>query len=107
MRGVNTTEALDCAGQSTTEGLDKQIVQLVFELAKRFSTYFEAQVAEMDLTGPQAFLLRSLDTSRPMNQLADKLRCDASNLTGIVDRLEGRGLVERGSLARAADASAA
>jgi MarR family transcriptional regulator, organic hydroperoxide resistance regulator len=30
-----------------------------------------------------------------MRSLADCLGCDASNVTGIVDRLEGRGLVER------------
>jgi DNA-binding MarR family transcriptional regulator len=30
-----------------------------------------------------------------MRDLAARLRCDASNITGIVDRLEARGLVER------------
>ena len=30
-----------------------------------------------------------------MGELAEHLYCDASNVTGIVDRLEGRGLVER------------
>ena len=31
----------------------------------------------------------------PMSELAGSLRCDTSNVTGIVDRLEQRGLVER------------
>src|SRR5436190_21166307 len=31
----------------------------------------------------------------PMSALADTLLCDASNVTGIVDRLEARGLIER------------
>ena len=30
-----------------------------------------------------------------MGQLAGALACDASNVTGLVDRLESRGLVER------------
>jgi MarR family transcriptional regulator, organic hydroperoxide resistance regulator len=30
-----------------------------------------------------------------MNALADRLFCDASNVTGIADRLENRGLIER------------
>ena len=30
-----------------------------------------------------------------MSELATALRCDNSNVTGIVDRLEARGLVER------------
>jgi DNA-binding MarR family transcriptional regulator len=33
----------------------------------------------------------------PMGDLAETLYCDASNVTGIVDRLETRGLVERRS----------
>ena len=31
----------------------------------------------------------------PMGQLAETLACDASNVTGLVDRLESRGLVRR------------
>jgi DNA-binding MarR family transcriptional regulator len=31
----------------------------------------------------------------PMRRLAERLNCEASNLTGLVDRLEIRGLVER------------
>jgi DNA-binding MarR family transcriptional regulator len=30
-----------------------------------------------------------------MYEIADMLQCDASNVTGIVDRLEARGAVER------------
>src|SRR3712207_4759579 len=32
---------------------------------------------------------------RPMSELAQTLRCDNSNVTGNVDRLEDRGLVRR------------
>lgn len=35
---------------------------------------------------------------RPMGVLADSLHCDASNATWLVDRLEERGLVERGTV---------
>jgi DNA-binding MarR family transcriptional regulator len=31
----------------------------------------------------------------PMSRLAEVLSCDASNVTGLVDRLEARGLLER------------
>jgi DNA-binding MarR family transcriptional regulator len=32
-----------------------------------------------------------------MGELAQHMHCDSSNITGIVDRLEERGLVERGA----------
>ena len=35
------------------------------------------------------------DRPIPMGRLAETLSCDASNVTGLVDRLESRGLVAR------------
>ena len=53
--------------------------------------------AELDLHPQQLFALKHLDGPLPMGALADYLHCDSSNVTGIVDRLEKRGLVERRS----------
>jgi MarR family transcriptional regulator, organic hydroperoxide resistance regulator len=39
--------------------------------------------------------LRVLDQPRTMSEIANFLRCDNSNVTGIVDGLEARGLAER------------
>ena len=50
---------------------------------------------ELELSPPQGIVLRFLDEPRPMVELAALMRCDNSNMTGIVDRLEERGLVER------------
>lgn len=52
---------------------------------------------EFGLTPPQLFALRSLDPDEPvpMRALAQALRCDSSNVTGLVDGLEAQGLVER------------
>lgn len=50
---------------------------------------------ELDLAPQQMIALRALDEPRPMSALAGLLACDSSNVTGIVDRLEARGLVER------------
>ncbi len=54
-----------------------------------------AAAREFDLLPPHIFALRNLEQPIPMGQLARLLVCDNSNITGIVDRLEERGLVER------------
>ncbi|MEU6213975.1 MarR family transcriptional regulator [Streptomyces sp. NPDC047023] len=56
---------------------------------------FAAAAAQHGLTSTQARVLAQLDGPVPMRGLAALLVCDASNVTGIVDRLEARGLVRR------------
>ena len=50
-----------------------------------------------DLSPVQCHVLHLIDPERPlaMSRLAEVLACDASNVTGLVDRLEARGLVRR------------
>lgn len=52
---------------------------------------------EFDLTPGDLQLLLTIDPDepRPMKALAESFRCDPSNATWMVDRLEQRGLVER------------
>lgn len=52
---------------------------------------------ELDLTPAQGHALRALAPEQPvpMSALAEALVCDASNVTGIVDKLELRGLIVR------------
>jgi DNA-binding MarR family transcriptional regulator len=54
-----------------------------------------AMLQELGLAPMQAAALTSLDEPLPMSALATALMCDNSNVTGIVDRLEALGLVER------------
>jgi MarR family transcriptional regulator, organic hydroperoxide resistance regulator len=74
------------------------VAQLFFSNKARFF----AIASEYELTPMQAHALRLLEPGRelPMSALADSLHCDASNVTGIVDRLEARGLIERRSADR-------
>ena len=53
--------------------------------------------AAFDLSPVQCHVLHLIEPERPlpMSRLADTLSCDASNVTGLVDRLESRGLVQR------------
>ncbi len=73
--------------------------ELLFELFMAQKPRFPAIAAEFDLTPSQMHVLHLLGQGgpMPMHTLAASLACDASNVTGIVDRLEGRGLVERRS----------
>ena len=70
---------------------------MMFELIHLSKRRFMAIASEFDLSPPQVMALRQLDPDepKPMSELALALRCDNSNVTGIVDRLEDRGLVER------------
>ena len=70
-----------------------------FELGMAHRTKVGAELARLGLSFSQAHALRLLDpeTPMPMSALAERLFCDASNVTGIADRLETRGLVRRQS----------
>src|SRR5688500_8442585 len=69
----------------------------VFQISLANRWRLVAAFEQYGLTFPQAHALRLLDPERPlpMNAIADRLVCDASNVTGIADRLESRGLIER------------
>jgi DNA-binding MarR family transcriptional regulator len=80
-------------------GPEEEIAALVIHLASDLEAWITRAVAPLGLTEPQALLIRRLREPMSMGTAAEALRCDASNLTGIVDRLEKRGLVERRTLA--------
>ncbi len=71
------------------------IHELLFDLLLRVRGLVESVANAHDLSPPQLLVLRALDSPRSMGELAVALRCDASNVTGIIDRMEERGLVER------------
>ena len=57
---------------------------------------FFAMAQEFELAPQQMIAVRMLGAGpRKMSELAQALFCDNSNVTGIVDRLEERGLVRR------------
>lgn len=53
--------------------------------------------SEFELSAAQCHVLHRMEPGEPiaMGKLAEALACDASNVTGLVDRLESRGLVRR------------
>ncbi len=77
----------------------REAQELFFEIGMVQRARVGAALTELGLTFAQAHALRLLDPEKPlpMSALADLLVCDASNVTGIADRLEARGLIERRS----------
>ena len=72
-----------------------------WELLMRFvfaeRTRLPALAAELELSPVQCHVLHVMHPDRPvpMGRLAETLSCDRSNVTGLIDRLESRRLVER------------
>ncbi|MER8028104.1 MarR family transcriptional regulator [Streptomyces bauhiniae] len=80
----------------SADPLTVEVVELIGDVVARFHADYEEAAAGHALTGPQARLLSLLALEPlPMRKLAQRLKCEPSNVTGIVDRLESRGLVER------------
>jgi DNA-binding MarR family transcriptional regulator len=88
---MTTGTSVEVSDEPTLE----EVVGLLFRLTGDLRQRFADRSADFDLSFAQAMALRELDAPLPMRELASRLCCDASNVTGIVDRLEARGLVER------------
>jgi DNA-binding MarR family transcriptional regulator len=70
---------------------------MLHELVSSHRGWFMGVCSDFDLAPGQLMALKWLDPEAPvpMRELAQALACDNSNVTGIVDRLEERGLVCR------------
>lgn len=78
------------------DSLTVEVVDLIGTVVARYHEEYEHAAAEHSLTGTQARVLSLLAVGpQPMRKIANCLKCEPSNVTGIVDRLESRGLVER------------
>src|SRR5229473_6468443 len=71
--------------------------QLLVQLFFAQRAHLPPLAAELELSPAQCHVLHLIEPGRPvpMGRLAEALACDASNVTGLVDRLESRGLVRR------------
>lgn len=68
----------------------------LIDVMRSQKSHAAAGFARLDLTMQTAHALHVLPPEgMTMRALADELACDASNATGVVDRLEKRGLLER------------
>ena len=80
---------------ATPNKVTQEIIGLVVDLVERMHAHFADVTAGFGLTSIEGRALFVLEEPLSMGELANTLRCDASYITGITDRLEEQGLVER------------
>ncbi|APU14421.1 MULTISPECIES: MarR family winged helix-turn-helix transcriptional regulator [Actinoalloteichus] len=81
--------------ESAAESLVDEVIVSAFELVSRLRGDLASVGAGLGLSQAQTWALVNLRGPAPMRELARALSCDPSNVTGIVDGLQRRGLVSR------------
>lgn len=83
--------------QAAQDALRLEAWRAVYEAGDAIRQWIFAMAHSKELSAAQAHLLTKLEPETPvtMSQAAQLLGCDASNVTGLTDRLERRGLLER------------
>lgn len=79
----------------SSDPITDDVVALLARIVDRFVASYESAAAAQGLTTVQAKVLAALKEPLPMHRIAEQLKSERSNVTGIIDRLEARGLVER------------
>jgi DNA-binding MarR family transcriptional regulator len=80
----------------SADELSEAIAHSVYELVHQWQDLADDRAKQFGLTGQQVAVLLNLSREQPsMRDLADRFGCDASNITGLISRLETRDLVYR------------
>ncbi|MFD9302044.1 MarR family winged helix-turn-helix transcriptional regulator [Streptomyces sp. NPDC060048] len=74
---------------------ERQLCGLVNGLAQRIAEHVRDRAATLGLTAAQATALREMSGPMTMRELAERMSCEPSNTTFVIDKLEKQGLVER------------
>ncbi|QES47336.1 MarR family transcriptional regulator [Streptomyces venezuelae] len=74
---------------------ERQLCGLVNGLAQRITEHVRERATALGITAPQATALREMSGPMTMRELAERMSCEPSNTTFVVDKLEKQGLVER------------
>jgi DNA-binding MarR family transcriptional regulator len=80
---------------SSRQEMMSEVGSLLHQMGRRMRSIMARRFAELDVSPPMVGALHVLEEPHPMHTLAERLSCDASYITGLADRLEEKGLVER------------
>ncbi|MFJ3231064.1 MarR family winged helix-turn-helix transcriptional regulator [Streptomyces sp. NPDC086787] len=79
----------------TPDQLTTEVIALFAKITALYGREYETASVHHGLTPQQVKVLFAVEEALPMRRLAERIGTDPSNLTGMVDRLQQRGLVER------------
>lgn len=74
---------------------ERELCGLVNGMAHQIAEHVRQRALRLGLTAPQATALRELTGPMTMRELAERMSCEPSNATFVVDKLEKRELLER------------
>ncbi|MFI7613573.1 MarR family winged helix-turn-helix transcriptional regulator [Nonomuraea terrae] len=74
---------------------ERELCGLVNGLAQQIADHVRDRAVVLGLTPAQATALRELTGPMTMRELAERMSCEPSNATFVVDKLEKQGLIER------------
>jgi DNA-binding MarR family transcriptional regulator len=80
---------------TTPEAAERQLCGLVNGLAHQIAEHIRERAVKIGLTAAQATALRELSGPMTMGELAERMSCEPSNATYVIDKLENQGLIER------------
>jgi DNA-binding MarR family transcriptional regulator len=85
------------ARSETQVAAERELCGLVNGLANQIGAHVRERAVKVGLTAAQATALRELTGPMTMGELAERMSCEPSNATVVVDKLENHGLLERRS----------
>ncbi|MEU1467561.1 MarR family transcriptional regulator [Streptomyces sp. NPDC005761] len=74
---------------------EREICGLVNGLAQQIADHVRRRAVTLNLTAAQATALREMTGPMTMRELAERMGCEPSNATFVIDKLEKQNLVER------------
>jgi MarR family 2-MHQ and catechol resistance regulon transcriptional repressor len=79
-----------------SEALCREVYRLLRNTSRRLKEEFRKKIEDHGITWPQFHALYHIgEQGLPANELARELRCHASNMTGLIDRMTENGWVYR------------
>jgi MarR family transcriptional regulator, organic hydroperoxide resistance regulator len=74
---------------------ERELCGLVNGLAHQIAGHVRERAVTLGLTAAQATALRELTGPMTMSELAERMSCEPSNATYVIDKLENQGLLKR------------